>query len=274
MKVKVAAVQLNSRNDKEENLRAAEALIDQAAAQGARLVGLPELFNYAGVDEEEARANAEEIPGYTVERLMAKARQHRLYLHCGSITEGSAESPRFFNTTVVLSPKGEIIARYRKIHLFDVDFGGGLKYMESDSMAPGRDIVTFEADGARIGLAICYDLRFPELFRILALRGAQVIFLPAAFTMHTGKDHWHLLVRARAVENQVFMVAPAQVGSYAPGRVCYGRSLIVDPWGLVLAQAHDQPCVITAELDFDVLEQVRRELPSLANRRPEAYVWE
>ncbi len=274
MKLKVAAVQLNSCNNKEENLSAAEALIDEAAMCGARFVGLPELFNYAGVDDEEARANAEEIPGYTIERLMAKARQHRLYLHCGSITERSAGSPRFFNTTVVLNPEGDIIARYRKIHLFDVDFGGDLKYMESDSMAPGKDIVTLQADGVCIGLAICYDLRFPELFRILALRGAQVIYLPAGFTMHTGKDHWHLLVRARAVENQVFMVAPNQVGSYAPGRVTYGRSLIVDPWGLVLAQAHDRPCVITAELDFDVLEKVRRELPSLANRRPEAYVWD
>ncbi|MGI8475354.1 MAG: nitrilase-related carbon-nitrogen hydrolase, partial [Thermomicrobiales bacterium] len=177
------------------------------------------------------------------------------------------------NTTVVFNPDGDIVARYSKIHMFDVVLDGVATYEESATVAPGDEIVTVDVDGVTVGLAICYDLRFPELFRILALRGAEVIVLPAAFTMTTGKDHWEILIRARAIENGVFMVAPGQVGADESGKWCYGRSLIVDPWGIVLATAPDAETVIAATLDRSLLERTRRQVPSLANRMPERYAW-
>ncbi|MFQ6015407.1 MAG: carbon-nitrogen hydrolase family protein [Anaerolineae bacterium] len=271
MKVKVAAVQLNTKDNKEENLSSAEQFIDQAVQEGAQFIALPETFNFLSEDEDETRANAEEIPGPTIERMMAKAREHGVFLHCGSIAERSAQTTRLFNTTVLLGPHGEIIARYRKIHLYDADLGPDLRYLESALYEPGRDIVSLEAGGMKIGLTICYDLRFPELFRILAVRGAEVIFLPANFTFHTGRDHWEVLIRARAIENQLFMVAPAQVGYYGPRRRTYGHSMIVDPWGRILSEAPDEPSVVTAELDLATLHEVRQQLPSLANRCPAVY---
>ena len=165
-----------------------------------------------------------------------------------------------------------MIARYRKIHLFDVDFAGQFRMMESDTVAPGDEIATAEVDGVTVGLSICYDLRFPELYRLLTLAGARVLLVPAAFTLHTGRDHWETLLRARAIENQAFVIAPAQVGAHPGGR-CFGRSMVIDPWGTVLAQAPDQPGVVFAELDFAAQERIRRELPALANRRPAAYRW-
>ena len=268
----VALVQMNSGADKDANIAAALAGIDQAAASGARLVTLPEVWTYLGPDEGSAAA-AEPIPGPLTETLAAKARKHGIWLHAGSILERVAGEPKRFNTTVVFSPEGEIVARYRKIHLFDVDLATGAAYRESNTMAPGDEIVTLDIDGVTVGLAICYDLRFPELFRILALKGAEVILLPAAFTLTTGRDHWEPLLRARAIENTLFMVAPGQVGQHPPGLWCNGRSMVVDPWGVVVAQAPDRPAVVTTTIDLEDVRRVRRQIPSLANRMPERYAW-
>ncbi len=270
--LRVAAVQMNSRDDKAANLETALGLIDRAAAAGARLVALPEVWSYLG-PESGNRANAEPIPGPTIDRLADRARRLGIYLHAGSIHEIEPGDPRLYNTTVVIDPDGDLIARYRKIHMFDVVLDGVANYQESATISPGDEIAVVDVDGVPIGLAICYDLRFPELFRILALRGAEVIVLPAAFTMTTGKDHWEVLIRARAIENGVFMVAPAQFGQHPPGNWCFGRSLIVDPWGTVLATAPDAETVVSATLDRSLLRRVRRQIPSLSNRQPERYAW-
>jgi predicted amidohydrolase len=270
--LRVAAVQMNSRDDKAFNIQTALALIDRAAGTGARLVALPEIWTYLGPPEGN-RDNAESIPGPAIELLADRARRHGIYLHCGSILEVRAGEPKVYNTAVVLSPDGDIVATYSKIHMFDVVLDGVATYEESATIKPGDEIVTVDVDGITVGLAICYDLRFPELFRILALRGAEVIVLPAAFTMTTGKDHWEVLIRARAIENGVFMIAPGQVGHDGSGKWCYGRSLIVDPWGTVLATAPDAETVIAATLDRSLLRKVRRQVPSLANRMPDRYLW-
>ncbi|MCL5257325.1 MAG: carbon-nitrogen hydrolase family protein [Chloroflexi bacterium] len=270
--MKTAIIQMNSRGDKAANLDTAERLIDLAVADGSRVIALPENFPYLGQNGTYL-ASAEPIPGPTTDRLAEKARQHRVYLLCGSIQESSGRSDRCYNTSVLLNPEGEIIAKYRKIHLFDVEFSGSKPVRESDSNQPGADIVTAQIDGITVGLTICYDLRFPELYRILALRGAHLIFVPAAFTMHTGKDHWEVLLRARAIENQLFIVAPAQVGKHLPDDLCYGRAMIVDPWGIPLVVAPDTETFVAADLDLEFCGKVRRQLPSLANRRPEAYQW-
>jgi deaminated glutathione amidase len=270
--LRVAAIQMNSREDKATNIETALRLIDRAASTGARLVALPEIWTYLG-PEEGNRENAEPIPGPLTDLLADRARRHGIYLHAGSYHEVRAGDPRLFNTAVVIGPEGDILGKYSKIHMFDVVLDGVASYQESATISPGDEIVTVEIDGVSVGLAICYDLRFPELFRILALRGADVIVLPAAFTMTTGKDHWEILIRARAIENGVYMVAPAQVGADASGKWCYGRSLIVDPWGTVLATAPDRETVITADLDLAYLAKVRRQVPSLANRMPDRYVW-
>ena len=270
--IAVALVQMNTDNDVAANHAAAFDGIDRAAATGARLVSLPEVWTYLGPDEGNDAA-AETIPGPLVEQLAERARRHGIYLHAGSILERVEGEPRFFNTTVVFDPRGEIIATYRKIHLFDVDLESDTAYNESTTVAPGDEIVTFDLDGVTVGLAICYDLRFPELFRILALKGAKVVLLPAAFTATTGKDHWEPLIRARAIENGCYMVAIAQIGMHTPGRWCYGRSMVVDPWGTVIAQASDQPTVLTSHLDLGLVQKVRRQIPSLRNRLPDRYAW-
>ena len=271
-RLRVAAIQMNSQDDKAANVDTALALIDRAAAAGARLVALPEVWTYLG-PEAGNRTNAEPIPGPTTDRLADRARRHGIYVHAGSIYEQERGDPRLYNTTAVLDPDGNLIVRYRKIHMFDVVLDGMATHQESATVWPGSEIVLADVDGVSVGLAICYDLRFPELFRILALRGAEVVVLPAAFTMTTGKDHWEVLIRARAIENGIFMIAPGQVGQHPPGNWCYGRSLIVDPWGTVLATAPDAETVITAELDRELLRKVRRQIPSLGNRRQECYAW-
>lgn len=270
--LRVAAIQMNSRDDKAANVDTALRLIDQAAADGARLIALPEVWTFLG-DDAGTFETAEPIPGPTVDLLAERARRHGVYIHGGSIAERIEGSPRLANTTVVIGPDGDTLAMYRKIHLYDVVLDGVATYRESATIFPGDEIVTVDIDGVRVGLAICYDLRFPELFRILALRGAEVIMLPAAFTLATGKDHWEVLIRARAIENSVFMVAPAQVGQHSGNKWCYGRSMIVDPWGTVIATAPDTETVVSADLDFQRLRDVRRQVPSLANRQPHAYAW-
>lgn len=270
--LQVAIVQMNSKDDKAANVGAAIAGIERAAAGGARFVSLPEVWTYLGPDEGSAAA-AETIPGPLTDQLGALARDLGIWLHAGSVYERVEGEERLYNTTVVFDPQGGIAATYRKIHMFDVDLEEATSYRESATIAPGDEIVTVDIDGVTVGLAICYDLRFPELFRILALRGADIIMLPAAFTLATGRDHWEPLIRARAIENQVFMVAAGQVGQHPPSHWCYGRSMIVDPWGVVVAQASDAPTVISATLDLDQLGRVRRQVPSVANRMPERYRW-
>jgi predicted amidohydrolase len=270
--LRVAAVQMNSRNDKAQNIETALRLIDRAAAEGARLIALPEVWTFLG-DDEGSRAAAEPVPGPTIELLAERARRHDVYIHTGSIQESRPGDPRMFNTTALIDPRGDLIAKYSKIHMFDVVLDGVASYQESATVSPGDEIVTADVDGFTVGLTICYDIRFPELYRILALRGAEIIFQPAAFTLTTGKDHWDVLIRARAIENTVYMVSPAQVGSDAGGKWCWGRSMIVNPWGTVLATAPDEETVIHANLDREMLQRVRRQVPSLANRMPDRYVW-
>lgn len=272
-RVVAAAVQMSSTVDKQENLRTAERLIRAAVLEGgAELVALPELWSCHGL-ESVYRENAEPVPGPTTEFLSRLARGLGIYLLGGSILEGEPGAERLHNTSTLFAPSGELVAIYRKIHLFDVKVGDR-EYLESAGMAPGREIVAAKAAGTVLGLTVCYDLRFPELYRILALRGAEVLLVPAAFTLQTGKDHWELLLRARAVENQAYVVAPAQWGRKQDGRWTYGRSMIVDPWGTVLSTCPDRDGYALATLDFEYLERFRREFPALANRRPETYAWE
>jgi deaminated glutathione amidase len=262
---------MTSRADKAANLEKAEALVARAATTGADVVVLPEKWNVIGSAEVLHDAAEPLEGGESVEAMSGWARRHGITLVGGSITERREGREKLSNTCVVLDPEGEIAAVYRKIHLFDVEVGG-LVYRESESEEPGEEPVVYAADWP-IGLSVCYDVRFPELYRILALEGAQLVTVPAHFTLYTGKDHWEVLLRARAIENQLFVAAAAQIGETSPGRWSYGRSLIVDPWGLVLAQAPDEETVISADLDRARLEDVRAKLPSLAQRQPGAYRW-
>jgi predicted amidohydrolase len=269
-RLRVACVQMSSRADKAANLERAEALVGRAAATGADVVVLPEKWNAIG-NAETLHAAAEPLDGESVGAMSTWARSHGITLVGGSITERREGREKLSNTCVVLDPEGEVTAVYRKIHLFDVEVGG-LVYRESDAEEPGDEPVVCAAEWP-IGLSVCYDVRFPELYRILALEGALLVTVPAHFTLQTGKDHWEVLLRARAIENQLFVAAAAQFGETMPGRWSYGRSLIVDPWGLVLALAPDEETVISAELDRGRLDDVRAKLPSLATRQPGAYRW-
>jgi deaminated glutathione amidase len=268
----VALAQMNSGDDREQNLAVALDLIDRAAAAGARLVALPEVWPYLGPDDR-SRDHAETIPGPITHLLAERARRHGIYVHGGSIYETRPGDPGMYNTAVVIDPSGEIVARYSKIHMFDVVLDGVAQYTESATVSPGDGLTVVDIDGVPVGLAICYDLRFPELFRILALRGARAVILPAAFTLTTGKDHWETLIRARAIENGMFMMAPAQWGKHPPANWCFGRSMLVDPWGTVLTTAPDGVGIATGIIDPSRVETIRRQVPSLANRRPEAYRW-
>jgi predicted amidohydrolase len=270
--VRVAAVQLSSTTDRSVNIETADRLVRAAAADGAELIVLPEKWTAIG-SEEDLRAVAEPLDGPAVSWARATARELGIDLIAGSIVELLPGRDRFANTSLHVDPQGEISAIYRKIHMFDVEVGGRL-YHESALEEPGEEIVLTEtAGGVPVGMSICYDLRFPELFRILALRGARVIVLPSAFTLGTTRDHWETLIRARAIENQLFMLAANQVGAHAAGYHSGGRSMIADPWGVVVAQAPDRETHILADLDLERQDEIRRQLPSLANRRPAAYGW-
>jgi deaminated glutathione amidase len=259
-----AAVQLCAGADKAANLDKAEALVAEAARRGARLIALPEVCVWRGERSAEAAA-AEPIPGPSTQRLAALARGLGVYLLAGSLLErGGAKA---FNTSVLFDPQGEIVGRYRKVHLFDVDIPGQVSVRESDTRAPGAEVVTVPTPLGTIGLSVCYDLRFPELYRRLALAGAEIIAVPSAFTFPTGAAHWEVLLRARAIENQVYVLAPDQIGRSASGVVDFGNSMIVDPWGQPLARAADRETVICAEIDRDYQARVRRALPALAHIR-------
>jgi predicted amidohydrolase len=273
--MRAAAIQLNSDADRDRNLASAEALVRAAAADGATFVALPERFDLRGDEHDYARAAEPLESSGTVAWARALAAELRVDLVAGSISERREHRDKLSNTSVHVGPDGELKGTYRKIHLFDVTVGD-VDYRESDSDEPGDTLVVSEAaDGTPVGLSVCYDVRFPELYRILALNGALVITVPANFTRTTGEaEHWELLLRARAVENQAFVVAPAQTGEYPPGMPAYGNSMIVDPWGEVLARAAgDGECFVAADLDFARLAEVREKLPSLQNRMPAAYRW-
>ncbi|MFI5028130.1 MAG: carbon-nitrogen hydrolase family protein [Solirubrobacterales bacterium] len=268
--MRAAAVQLNSSDDKPRNLDAAQRLVRAAAIDGAELVALPEKWNLLASGEA-LLAGAEPLDGPSLTAARGWARELDIHLLAGSISESAGE--RAFNTSVMIGPDGSDLALYRKIHMFDVDVGG-VAYRESEHEQPGNEVVTTEPNGVPIlGLTICYDLRFPELYRILALLGARVLAVPSAFTQATGRDHWEVLLRARAIENQAFVLAPNQVGEAAPHFSSFGHSAIVDPWGIVLAMAPEGECFVAAELDLSEQERIRESLPSLANRRPQAYAW-
>jgi predicted amidohydrolase len=269
--VRAAVVQLNSMGDKARNLERAERLVRAAAADGAELVALPEKWNLLASGEELA-AGAEPLDGPSLAAARAWAHELGIHLLAGSIAERAGEGERAFNTSVLIGPEGDDLAVYRKIHMFDVE-AGGVAYRESEHEQPGEEIVSAPVDGVELGLTVCYDLRFPELYRILALRGARLIAVPSAFTAATGRDHWEVLLRARAIEDQVFVIAPNQVGEAPPHYSSWGHSAIVDPWGAVLAVAPDEECFVAADLDLAAQEQTREQLPSLANRRERAYRW-
>jgi predicted amidohydrolase len=270
--VRAAAVQLTSTADRERNLATADRLTRAAAAAGAELVVLPEKWPVLATPEETA-AGAEPFDGPALAWARATARELGIDLVAGSIAERVPDRERGSNTSIHVGPDGDVRAVYRKLHMFDVEVGGQA-YRESEHEAPGDEIVVSEtANGVELGMTICYDLRFPELYRDLAVRGARVLTVPAAFTLATTRDHWEPLLRARAIENQAFVIAANQIGEHAPGFRSGGRSMIVDPWGVVLATAPDAETFIAAELDLERQAEIRRTLPSLANRRPRAYAW-
>jgi deaminated glutathione amidase len=264
----VSAIQINSTQNKEENINKAISYIEKAAQAGAKLIVFPEYMNYIS-SKQEALAQAETIPGPTTNLLAEKAKELNVFIHCGSMLE-KYNDEKAYNTTVLINDKGEIEATYRKIHLFDLDVEGVVTYKESDLIQPGEDTVTANTSIGKIGLSICYDVRFPELYRNLMLQGAEILTIPAAFNQNTGIHHWEPLLKARAIENQCYVIAPGQVGSYE-GKPTFGSSMIIDPWGIVVARASDMEGFITAEVKLEYVERLRQQLPCLANRKPELY---
>jgi deaminated glutathione amidase len=270
--VRAAAIQLNASDDVDRNLETADRLVREAAGRGAELIALPETWTVMGA-REQMIAGAQPLDGPAVTWARAAARELGVDLIAGSLSERRDGDLPLSNTSLHIDPSGEIAALYRKIHLFDVEIDGGV-YGEASTYEPGTEIVTTTlADGTRAGLTICFDLRYPELYRILALRGAELLTVPSAFTLRTTRDHWEVLLRARAIENQCFVVAPNQIGEHPGGLRSGGRSLIIDPWGVVLAGASDGEGVIVADLDFEVLRRVRAQLPTLPRREPATYDW-
>jgi predicted amidohydrolase len=275
----VGAVQMTSTEELEANLERARELVREAASAGALLVGLPENFAYLGNDRDHRLTIAETVPepgtpaasardgvGPILGAMQELARATGTWLLLGGFPErGSGK--RIRNTAVLLDPTGAVVSVYRKVHLFDVDVPGGRRFRESEAIEPGGEPVVAETPWGGLGLSICYDVRFPELYRALAAQGARIVAVPSAFTLETGKDHWHLLLRARAVENQVFLLAPAQFGAHGPNRTSYGHALVVDPWGTILAECGDHDGVALARLDFDYQDKVRTALPVLSHRR-------
>jgi deaminated glutathione amidase len=267
--LRVAAVQLNSQEDLGANLEQCRRWTELAASRGAEVVVLPENFAYLGA-ETGKRAIAERL-GDSSRPIQAAlfdlASKHHVTVVAGGFPESSEDPDKPYNTCIVIDPDGAVSASYRKIHLFDVDLPDGTKLLESEAVSAGVEPVVVEVSGFKLGLSICYDLRFPELYRALVERGAEVLLVPAAFTLQTGKDHWHVLLRARAIESQTWVVAAAQWGRHPRDRASYGHSLIVDPWGTVVAEASDRAGVVLADLDREYIRRVRRAVPCLEHRR-------
>lgn len=264
--MRIAAVQMTSGADKAANLDAATHLIRRAAQAGARLIGVPENFAWMG-PEPEREANAEPLEGPTLSRLAALAKEFGVSLLAGSVLETGAPGGRLYNTSVLFGPDGGRLGVYRKMHLFDVDVGDGQTYRESAACAPGTEVVVADSPLGKVGLSICYDLRFPELYRAHSAAGAVLLTVPAAFTLMTGKDHWEVLLRARAIENQAWVLAPAQQGRHPKDRLTWGHAMVIDPWGLVVARASEGPGLAMAEVDLEYLQKVRRSLPALQHRK-------
>ena len=260
-----AAVQLCAGADKAANVDTAARLAREAAERGAALVVLPEVFSWRGARGDE-RAAAEPIPGPTSDRLAALAAELRVYLVGGSLLEAVPGHAKVYNTCPLFDQHGTLLATYRKVHLFDVDIPDQVTVRESETRMPGSAPVTVSTELGTLGLSVCYDLRFPELYRALGAAGAEIVCVPAAFTFATGAHHWEVLLRARAIENQVYVVAPNQIGISASGVRDFGHSLIVDPWGTPIARASNQDGIILAEIDRGYLDRVRRELPCLEHR--------
>ena len=265
--IRIAAIQMCSRQDRAENLERAQALLEEAARQGARLIALPENFSFLDREGDKLQALEDLDAGPSVRLLREFAAAHGVMVVGGSVPLRAADDARVTNTCLVFNADGSLAARYDKMHLFDISLDAAHTFQESRFIEAGTQVVTFEGLGHTMGLSICYDLRFPELYRHLALGGAKVLFIPSAFTMHTGKDHWEVLIRARAIENQCYVVSPAQYGRHNDRRESYGRTMIVDPWGQVLAQAQDREAVVTADIDLDYLDDIRRRLPCLEHVR-------
>lgn len=270
--LRVAAVQLQSQDDVAANLAECARLVSLAARDGAKVVLLPENFAFFGA-EESKRSVAEQRQdpaGQIQSALVAMARRAEVFLVAGGFPEASADPARPYNAAFVYGPDGSLLSSYRKLHLFDVELQDGAAYGESAATTPGEpaeSVACFDVGGFRIGLSICYDLRFPELYRALVSRGANVLLVPAAFTLHTGKDHWRPLLQARAIESQAYVIAAAQWGKHPRDRATYGHSLVVDPWGTVIAEASDQVGFVLATLDLGYVNRVRAAIPCLAHRR-------
>jgi predicted amidohydrolase len=276
--MRISVIQMSPGADKGENIAQARRLIEAAvAADRPNLVALPEIWTCLGGDRATKFGQAEPLPekgtnsggGPAYEFLRGMARTHKITVHGGSI--GELAGDKLFNTTVVFDQDGTEIARYRKIHLFDIVTPEGQGYRESAIYGAGADLVTTRVGETRMGLAICYDIRFPELFLALRRAGAELIMLPAAFTMQTGKDHWEVLIRARAIESQCYIAAPACTGKHSDGsgeaRFTYGHSLICDPWGHVTARASDGTGFASARIDPALIAKIRRDMPVLEHRR-------
>jgi predicted amidohydrolase len=269
--VTVAAVQLSSGVDTKHNVEQAIALVNEAADRGATYIQVPEHFNYLGPSRGFGDV-AEPIPGPTTTEMADVASARGVTLHLGSLLERSPTQGKFYNTSVVIDATGDIVATYRKIHLFDIDVPGAVVQRESDVIEPGRELVIVNVAELRLGLSVCFDVRFPELYRELAGSGADVLAVPAAFNAVTGRAHWEILVRSRAIENHAFIVAAAQVGTTNEGIATFGHSLIVDPWGEILAEStSDGPDVITAVLDLDEVTKRRQQIAVMDFRRPDLY---
>jgi predicted amidohydrolase len=271
--LRVACIQLNTRQDVAANVNAALELVEAAADRGARLVALPETWAFKG-DRDGIMATAEAPDGPSNRALAEVAARRGVWVLAGSVYAPAADG-LVANVSALFDPAGELRATYRKIHLFDVTTATA-RYEESEEVEPGAEIVTADIDTAegervRLGLSICYDLRFPGLYSSLALRGAQVMCVPSAFTAYTGAAHWEVLLRARAIENGCFVIAPDQVGEHLPGRDCFGHSMIVDPWGTALARVEEGAGLCVADLDLGRLDEVRAQIPSLEHRRPDVY---
>ena len=271
--MKVSLIQMNSVADKRANIAAASGLIERVVGdEGPDWVALPECFDFLGGQRADKLAAAETLghgPAYSAMRDLAA--RHKIFLHAGSMLEKAEGEERIHNTTIVFDRAGAEVARYRKIHMFDIVTPDGMSYRESASFKPGERIVTYDCEGVTIGCSICYDLRFPALFQALVARGAQMIALPSAFTMQTGKDHWEVLCRARAIETQTWFCAPAQTGTHSIGaerRQTYGHSMVIDPWGLVTARASDGPGLVSARIDAARVAKVREGMPVQSHRVP------
>ncbi len=265
--LKIAAIQLNSTPDRKENFRQVSLFMEKALKAGAQLIALPENFSFMSREGEKLEVMEDIENGEAISFLRDFARKNQVVIVGGSIPMRTKDPQKVTNSCLVISDKGSILATYDKMHLFDISLDTTHDFKESRYVEPGKTPTVFEAFGIKMGLSICYDLRFPELYRHCSSEGAKVLFVPAAFTVPTGKVHWEVLLRARAIENQCFVIAPAQVGLHCEGRESFGHSMIIDPWGDILVKRETNPGFIMAELDFEYLQEIREKLPCLNHIR-------